>query len=341
MNEYIEIRLRRNNKPLRIKRQLPGGIELDERDPIERSVYISFDAADDITQYRLRRIRQLRGWNPGEFKLNRSVEDGSIVLRGIDAESLPEGRYRISLNIEEAKARAATPRVEVKHDAHGILDVTVETDDRDVSVDVSACDPIINGILDRSTVDGETLVDWLEDDAWRATRKACLLNLLASLRVRPTLTANLAQHVRNVFWMANDRAYATVDRALYDRFEQLSADPKKPFYREGRPTADIHLRLLERIPEPPDRKMLFAPESLVSYRGEGRPSLQAVIAQPPAGVDYTYADLDLDLGNPLQDIAGFVIHMGELVDGKSTNHLDLRSQLAKGPAKEFLYYTIA
>jgi hypothetical protein len=32
--------------------------------------------------------------------------------------------------------------------------------------------------------------------------------------------------------------------------------------------------------------------------------------------------------------------MGELFDGKPTNHLDLRKSLAKGKAKEFLYYTV-
>ena len=45
MNEYIEIRFRRNGKPFPLKRQLPGGIEFDEPDPLERTVGITFDAA--------------------------------------------------------------------------------------------------------------------------------------------------------------------------------------------------------------------------------------------------------------------------------------------------------
>ncbi len=340
MNEYVEINLRRNDTRLRITRQVPGGIEIDEPDPIERSVYIGFEAADDITAYRMRRVRQLQGWDPGEFKLNVTVEDGSIVLRGVDAYSLPEGRYWLAVTLEEAESSPSRQRVTVENDAFGEADVDVETDDRVVNVDLTGCDPTIFGVLDRSLIDDENAIVWLEDDAWRPTRKACLLNVLASLRVRPTLTGNLAQYVRDVFWMENDRAYATVDRELYEALEDLSDDDQKPFYREGYPQADIHLRLLARIPEPPERLALFPRESLVSYRGEGAPSLQAVVATPPAGLDYTYADLDLDLGNPLQDFVGFVVHMGELLSGKVTNHLDLRKQLAKGAAKPYLYYTI-
>jgi hypothetical protein len=340
MNEYMEINLRRNDKLLRVKRQVPGGVELDEPDPIERSVFIGFDAADDITAYRLRRVRQLQGWDPFEFKLVVAVEDGAIVLRGVDAFSLPEGRYTLAVSLEEAKTSPARQRVTVPYDGFGAIDVSVEIDDRGIEVDLTDCDPTIAGVLDRSVIDGENAVDWLDDEIWRPSRKACLLNVLASLRVRPTLNGNLAQYVRDVFWMENGRAYATVDRELFDTLEDLSDDNQKPFYREGYPQADIHLKLLEKIPEPPERRPLFPRDSLVSFRGEGGPSLQAVVARPPAGLDYTYADLDLDLGNPLQDLAGFVVHMGELVTGKPTNHLDLRKALAKGSAKPFLYYTI-
>ena len=53
-----------------------------------------------------------------------------------------------------------------------------------------------------------------------------------------------------------------------------------------------------------------------------------------------FADIDLDLGNPLQDIAGFVVHIGELLNGRPTNHLDLRKTLGAGKAKPYLYYTV-
>ena len=68
--------------------------------------------------------------------------------------------------------------------------------------------------------------------------------------------------------------------------------------------------------------------------------MQTVIATPPAGFAHTYAEFDLDMGNALQDLEGFVVHMIELTDGKPTNHLDLRDKVAK-KAGRFLYYDIA
>jgi hypothetical protein len=337
MNEYIEVRFRRNNKPLRIKRQLPEGIELDEPDPVQRTVSIGFDAANEITEYRVRRVRQLQGWEPGQFKLLVSVEDGTLVLRGVDPHALPEGRYTVRVRLEEATTRQQVRTVDIEEDGHAVSMVDVETDDRDVDVELGD-DEDINRVLEASSFDGETALEWLDDD-WRPARKACLLNLLASLRVRPTLSAPLIEQVRNFYQIGTERAYGQVDREFLTRLEELANDPKKPFYREGRPKAAIHKKLIESIPR--EIRPLFSPDRLLSFRGEKNPSLQAVVAEPPAGYDFTFADLDLDLGNPLQDIVGFIVHMGELVSGDPTNHLDLRKKLAKTPAGNFLYYRVS
>jgi hypothetical protein len=342
MNEYIEVRFRRNNKPLRIKRQVPEGIELDEPDPIQRTVSIGFDAANEITEYRVRRIRQLQDWDPGQFKLLVSVEDGTLVLRGVDPHALPEGRYTVRVRLEEAKTRQQTRMVDIDEDSHAVLVVDVETDDRDVAVDLGTCDPDIRRVLDASSFDGEAAEAWLDDDDWRPAKKACLLNLLASLRVRPTLSAPLIDHVQSFYEIRTERAYAKVDPEFLPRLEELAKDPKKPFYREGAPKDSMHKKLIESIPK--DIRPLFSPDRLLSFRGEtraGGPSLQAVVAVPPAGSLFTFADIDLDLGNPLQDVAGFIVHMGELVGGDPTNHLDLRKKLAKTSAGIFLYYKVA
>jgi hypothetical protein len=339
MNEYIDVRFRRRDKPLAIKRQVPDGIELDEHDPIQRTVYVAFDAANEITRYRVRRVRQLQGWEPTQFRLSMAVEDGGLKLRGVDPFALPPGRYTVRVRLEEAKKRERQRTVDVPEDGHGVLVVDVETDDRTADADLTDCDPAVQRVLDASAIDDQPAAAWLADSK-RATRKACFLNILASLRTRPTASAPLIDDVHSVFWVSNDRVYARVDRSLRTTLESLALDERKPFYREGNPRAPVHLRLLEHLPEPTDVRALFSPDGLVSFRGEGKPSLQIVVADPPAAMAYTYAEFDLDLGNALQDLAGFVTHMGELLDGKPTNHLDLRRDLARTRAGDYLYYDV-
>ena len=79
---------------------------------------------------------------------------------------------------------------------------------------------------------------------------------------------------------------------------------------------------------------------LFSFRVEGSPSLQMVIATPSSPFNACFVDLDLDLGNPLQDVAGLVVHIGELLSGKPTNHLDLQKKLSNGKAAPYLYYRV-
>ena len=88
-------------------------------------------------------------------------------------------------------------------------------------------------------------------------------------------------------------------------------------------------------------KGVFDETGLLSFRAEGRPSLQMVIATPKGTYDHRFVDLDLDLGNPLQDVVGVVVHIGELLNGKPTNHLDLWKKLAAGKAKSYLYYSVS
>jgi hypothetical protein len=337
MNEYIEITFRKpGGQRLRVKRQVAGGIEFEERDPIERTVGFQFKARSAATEFRMRRIAQVKGWDPGLFKLIPSVEDGNIVLRGVDQDALPEGLYELRVEIEEAET-AQTPRnVDVDHDGHGNLTLEVRQDDRTVACDLSSCDADIKRVLDASTIDGHAAMDWFDED-WRPTRKACLLNLLATLRVSPEKTNNLLKYVQRIEQVFNDRIYMKVDLALKTRVDELVKNEKKLYYAEGSPLASIHRHLLDAIPS--EEKPGFS--SLLSYRGEGSPSLQMVLAVPPVGLAHTYGDFDLDLANPLQDVLGFITHVGELLSGKPTNHLDLRRKLAKGKASDFLYYTIA
>lgn len=339
MNEFIEVRFQKNGRRLRVRRQLPGGIEFEEPDALERTVGIAFSPRSEATKVRMDSIRRIQGWEPGEFKLNRSVEDGSIVLRGVNEHALPEGDYKLRLQIEEAKTPRAV-NAKVDQDSRAVVVVDVEMDDRDVDVDLTDVDGSIEAVLDRSEVDGRAALEWLGDTDRRPTRQACLLNLLASLRTRPTaaVSSSLLMLVHDIFYVANDRIYAKVDRRMLPVLESLVADPDRPFFAEGKPHAAIHGRLLTEIPEPPEIKARFT--DLTSFRSEGKPSMQVVVAVPPADLPHTYAEFDLDLANPLQDVVGIFIHLGELLDGKPTNHLDLRKPLAKTRAGKFLYYTV-
>ena len=338
MDEFIEVLLRRKDKRLRIKRHVPGGVEFDERDPVERTVGVQLAPRGDATRQRMRRIGQVKGWAPGEFKLTISVEDGNLILRGVDADALPEGLYALTIEIEDARCRQRRVAIEIEQDGSAQAVFDLVQDDREVSVDLTEADVAIRAVIDASSLDGLPGADWLEADK-RPTRKACFLNLLASLRTRPLVSDALIQHVDHAFAVFNDRAFMRVDLELLPAVEALVKHPTRRFYAEGAPTADIHQRLLRDLPERPDVKAKFT-KGLLSFRGEGGPSLQMVIARPPVDLPYTYAEFDLDLGNPLQDVLGFVVHMGDLLDGKPTNHLDLRRKLARTTAKKYLYYDI-
>ena len=341
MDEYIEIRLVKNGRRVRIARRTGNGIVLDERDPIERTIGIAVAPRGEPTRLRMDNIRRTQGWLPGQFDLKMSVEDGAIILRGVTPHALPEGFYKIRLQIEEVNSTGGWANVRLEHNAHVVVDIPLTMDDRAVSVDLSACDQRIQEVLDRSRLDGDAAVSWVTSAQKRPTRQACLLNLLASLRVRPRLSQPLIALVDHVFHAANDRVYARVDKRFHTVLRDLADDDDQPFYAEGPPHAKIHEQLFVYMDETAAVKARF--EGLLSFRGEspaGRPSMQVVVALAPADLPYTYAEFDLDLGNPLQDIAGFFIHMGELLDGKSTNHLDLWRKLRDTPAGPFLNYRV-
>ena len=337
MNEYIEIEFRKpRGQRLRVKRQLHGGIEFDEPDPIERTVGIRVNARGEATRQRMKRIERVKGWGPGGFRLLPSVEDGNIVLRGVDQHALPEGFYSVGVKLEEAKTAVISSQAKVEQDGHDLVIMEVQRDERDVVVDLSGCDPEIARLLEASQLENNTAGAWLASSKPRPARKACLLNVLASLRVHPGKAAPLIGEILEILTVFNDRIYVKVGSALMNRVDSLVKAPRQLFYAEGPPTAAVHQKLLEVIP--PGERSLF--NDLLSFRSEGRPSLQMVIAVPAPGLAHTYAEFDLDLANPLQDIVGFVFHVGELLDGKETSHLDLRGKLAKGKANEFLYYTV-
>jgi len=123
---------------------------------------------------------------------------------------------------------------------------------------------------------------------------------------------------------------------MLQQLRELAAGEDRLFFDEGAPGAAIHQRLLGRAGVPQHQ--------LESFRQDSRNSMQVVMAYPsgqPAGGRY-YADVDIDLGNPLRDIEGFVVHLGELLSGRDTDHLKLQSALTKKgqPTAPFIYYDV-
>lgn len=339
MNEFIEIELRSKGTPIKITRQIDDGrIELSEPDPISRRVSIGLSPSEAITQERMRSVRQRLGWRPDQFGLKVSVERGCLILRGVDPNALPRGRYRLRVEIEEAKTKKQPAVARVLEEGNSRIAAEITLDDRQISVDLEFCDPLVGRVIDASVLDKMPAREWLASPDWRPSKRACLLNLLANLRARPTVKSPLIDQVRQITVAFRDRVYAAVGPTLNGTLIELSRDSKLPFYHEGRPTASIHERLLDSIPS--EERHLFSKERLVSFRGEGSPSLQICVAQPSGG-EVAYAEFDLDLGNALQDVVGIIVHVGELIDGKPTNHLDLFKKLAKQPkVSQYLYYQV-
>ncbi len=341
MNEAIQIGLRRNGKALQILSLDDTGITLNkETDAWPRGLSFEFDGRTDATTTRMRWMRESKGWPPFQFPLKLSLESGMIVVRGDEADSLPPGDYWFRLSIGDLNVLGGKVPVRVKKDSQTKVLVKVEEDPRYVVVtDEAGWDAEVAKALIQSgqTIDGATVSEWLTADNPRENRKACLLNLMAKLRTLPKgEDETFLSHVKSLFMVNADRLYCEIDAAFHARLQAQSDDPAMPFYAEGKPTSSEHLRLLTRAGTLTD----VTGYRLESFRQEGRDSMQVVVAIPPGASGRYFADVDIDLGNPLQDVDGFIVHMGELLRGKTTDHLDLHDKLAKGPTARFLYYTV-
>lgn len=344
MNEGFQVRLRKNTRTWPIETFTSEGIVLGrEQDAFPRSVTLEFDARSEVTAYRMNRVRQLKGWPPSQFNLKAKLSDGKLSFTGDDPSSLPGGAYWVRIKITDLKTPGGRLRLNIDDDeADAQLDVNVQSDPRtiDLTTDVAQFDPEILRVLQapESVLDDLPLDQWLDSGDPRPSRKACLLNLMAKLRTAPSRTTPLIADVTNVFLAGPERIYCQVNAALLTRLQALANDEDKPFYYEGNPASPTHLKLLDQIEARGwGQRQDY---TLHSFRQEGRTCLQIVVAAAAVASQPFYADFDIDLGNPLQDVVGFVVHMGELAFGGSTDHLKLRDKLAKGATKAFLYYTV-
>lgn len=340
MNETITIELKRNGELLPIQRLSAQGITIaDELDATPRRLTIALAPAEEYTRERIRRVQFLNDWPA--FTLKCAVKEGGLVLSGYqdNPRGLPMGNYRLHVTIDDLIIRQDACFT-LNEGEHERLVLEVAPDPRTVKVSPPAeFDERILRVLTapQSVLDGQQVTEWLQGGKPRPQRKACLLNIMAKLRTTPHPSQPLLEHVINVFYADVDRIYVTVTPDFLARLRNLAADPRQPFYCEGVPHAPIHELLRERaaVLEPQARNF-----ELESFRQEGRNSLQAVVAHDLAGGD-AYADLDIDLGNPLQDLQGLAIHCAEVLNPTKTDHLALRQCFAVGPMADFAYYTVS
>ena len=337
MNETIRVLLQCDGKNLTVDSLNTDGITLTgESSASPRGCRLAVMPATPATEFRWSRVRQIQDWQPGEFRLKLHADGEGLVLSGFDQDSLPEGRYTLRLEVADMLPFEQPVAVDVPFRGEAKVIARFKSDRRrfQLVTAVKNFDPKILAVVEASTVDGESAAAWLQSANPRARRKACFLNILAKLRaakgVEPKI--HLISSLNSVFFADVDRIYADIDPALSGQFETLAADPAKPFFREGKPKAKVHERLVA------SRGGLKAFQ-LTSYRQEGGPSLQAVVATPKKGAG-SLAEFDIDLGNPLQDLAGAVVHIGELLNPGKTDHLALAEKLSRGPSGDFSYYKV-
>lgn len=348
MNEAIVIRLVSGRADVRIRSLSQDGLLLEsDGDCWPRPATIECYPEAEVTRIRMRWLRERYGWTAIRWSV--SVADGRLRLAGIVSDGLPAGLYRLRLRVAELQLPPELLVVEVRDDKETEVEMQVRDDGRRLALTCQPAqfDPDIGRLIaaPASRLDGRPVPDWLGDASVNVERKACLLNLLAKLRAVPTPSAPLIADVRSLFFAAFDRAYVSVAPGFHRRLVDLAGDNQQSFYYEGEPASAVHRRLIDEVVE----SKLEPPEArfhLESFREQGKQCMQAVVAVPveplvPGQTGTCYADLDIDLGNPLQDVEGLLIHCGELVDPFGlTDHLALRAGLATQPAGRYLYYDV-
>jgi hypothetical protein len=293
----------------------------------------------------LEQVRRRHDWHDNLFLLDGTIDSGGLRLSGYHADprGLPSGVYDITVEVESYHFEDTERRVVLHQGETAEIVLHEQPDPRRVqlrdNVDTLTA-PILRAPA--SVVDGVPLLNWLASPDPRPARKACLLNVLAKLRVPPDPTHGfsdpLTSALESIFFADVDRVYATVRPDAAARLGHLVESGL--WVEEGRPAASVHALLLDGMARIGVDGA--AGYGLTSFRQGGRNCLQIVLAAPPdpAAATHLYADIDIDLGNPLWDLEGVFIHLGELLDTGRTDHLALRAKLAGGPASDFLYYDV-
>jgi hypothetical protein len=319
-----------------------GGLILEEANPYERGFSFQFGVDSPGTEARWQGIRQALALPDNAYQFTATVDNGGLRLSGPQGQALPSGDYWIRpMFLEDETLPNQKTSFEVPTGSSAAhVNVPVTRDPRGVQLKLGG-DAKIARVLDAASVlRGGTLRAFLNDATVDARRKACALNLLAKLRCFPTTADPFIDLVRSVFEVKPDRIYTNIDPVLGTSLQRLYTGPNGIGQSEGTPVDPMHGELLQNLPDPADAAVADD-YTLLSYRANGRPSLQSVVAIPEDPNRGSYCDFDLDLADPLQDVAGFIVHMGEIASGKLTDHFALHDELAaESDAGPFIYYSV-
>ncbi len=343
MDERILLRFQHGGKPMTaVSFQTNAGIVFDEpKDASPLNVAIGVQSLQPV---RLELVRKRHDWRNNEFKLDVVLHDGGLLLSGFkgDRDGLPSGPYDLTVEVESYRFREPTPRVVVRDGKQANAVFDAEPDTRQVVLK-NNFDKATAALVNNSSVDGEALVSWLGNKVPREARKACLLNVLTKLAAppMPKVKKGLTQRFQSIHFAEVDRIYGVVDPALKSDLDGFVG--KEGWVFEGRPKAAVHKKVIT------DAIARFPVElggktekdfKLESWRQGGRNCLQVVIATPQFAHTQAYAEADIDLGNPLWDLDGLFVHLGELLDSGRTDHFDVHRKLKKGETEDFVFYDV-
>ena len=299
---------------------------------------IGLSPASEFVRLRLADVRRIEDWAPDEFRLRVSLDDDSLVIEGggktNPAASLPPGRYTLRFAVSETKLANGTRGITIPEDGEVALLLDELPSNRQLTIfDRSLFDDDTRAVCERadSRIDGMDPFSWLVQPLPRIARKVCLLNLLAKARSVPVARPgeSLCSLIDAVRWVDVDRINVTAGAGLLTLLRGL------PEWRDPEPIHPMHLRNIARIfGGSPDDYDLESFREPVTFQ-----SLQVVCATHKES-GRLFGEFDIDLGNPKLDLAGFFVHVGELIDPGRTNHLDFFNHLAGGAAADFLYYRL-
>jgi len=279
-----------------------------------------------------------------DLTLTPRVDNGDLVFDCNTA--LPPMLYQVQLRIAGLKVRGPV-LFEVPFDPKTAAPIPISISMKRVRLiaDPLAFDPQIRNLVasPKSVIDGMPAADWLQRDNVDAQRKACVLNLLAKLRCVPSPDNPVIAQIDHIVALQLERMYVRIAPALADDSSLLLQGDV--FDDRQAPTSPTHQLLVKWI----KTKLPPLPETatyvLRSFRQAiTHDSMQIVVAKPSDQPDAgRYADIDIDLGNPLVDVVGFLTHIKELIenDGEVTDHFTVHKDFVKDATlRQFLYYEV-